>query len=101
VLAVLAAVQSHDASEQTTRAAYDALKVASETNSTAIEACRKSQIDLRVWVEELSARIERRAASVPRPRAAPPVVEPAPPAPAAPVAQQPAQLPAFDKLADK
>ncbi len=106
----IGAWQAYQDSSATARASYQALKVASETNTAAIEAIRKGQLDLRVWVEELAAAAARRQATTERaitrkvtkptaPALPPTPPEPAPKAPPAPPAPAPTSLPPFDGLA--
>jgi uncharacterized protein HemX len=107
---LIAAFTTWQQSQDTARAAYETLRVATERNAVQIEACRRSQLEQTTWIEELSGRLERRQASaekaitrkVTKPTAAPapaPVVEPAPKAPPPPAPVEPAALPSFDVLA--
>jgi uncharacterized protein HemX len=107
--AVLAQWQSNQASDDTARVSYEALKAASEANTTAIEAIRQSQLELRTWVKELADAAARRQAASERiigskqnkPSARPvPAVppEPVPPAPPAPKPPAPVRLLPFDAL---
>jgi hypothetical protein len=105
VMALVGQWQASQASDDTARVSYDALKAASEANTAAIEAVRLSQIEQAAWIQKLSDRLElRQVASekaIRKPKAAPlapPKVEPAPPAPPPPVAPVPTRLLPFDSL---
>lgn len=100
-------------SQATSRASYDTLKVAVERNATALAEQARSQAELRLWVQDLSERLERRQATtekaiarkVTKPSAPAPVTlpppEPVPPAPPPPPAPAAPALPPFDALAGK
>lgn len=105
----IGAWQAYQESQQVARASYETLKVASETNAAQLEALRKSQVDLRVYVEELSGRLERRQVSTekaitrkvnkPSAPSLPPLpVEPAPKAPPPLETRAPTALPPFEAL---
>lgn len=112
---VITAWQNAREGRDTTRAAYDTLKVNLERQSAQLEQLRQSDLELRAWVQELSDRQERRqvaaekvirkavtsppkkAAAAAAPLPLPP--EPLPPAPPAPaVTPQSPTLPPFEKL---
>jgi hypothetical protein len=103
--------QSYQTSEATSRASYETLKVAVERNTEALAAQANAQAELRLWVQDLSERLERRQVNTEKAlarkvtkRSAPaaPIVvppsEPVPPAPPPPPAPSPAALPSFDGL---
>lgn len=103
--AAIAQWQASQASEDTARVSYEALRVASEQNAAGIEACRKGQVEQAAWIQQLSDRLElRQVASekaIRKPKAAPlapPKVEPAPPPPPPPPAPVPTRLLPFDSL---
>ncbi len=108
--ALFASFEHFQQSQGTSRAAYEVLKVAAERNAEALATQARAQADLRLWVQELSERLERRqvntekalARKVTKPSAPPPVSlslsEPAPPAPRTPPAPTPAALPSFEGL---
>lgn len=105
---------SYRDSEAVSRASYETLKAAVERNTEALAVQANAQAELRLWVQDLSERLERRqvntenalARKVTR-RSAPaaPIVvppsEPVPPAPPPPPAPSPATLPPFDRLETK
>jgi hypothetical protein len=102
--------QSNQASDDTARVSYETLAAARLTDSARIDVCYEGLEKLRVWNQDLSDRIDRRAATtakqierkVNKPSAPPvvaPKVEPAPPAPVPPVPPAPVRLPPFDALA--
>jgi len=103
---LIAAAQSWTESQATARAAYETLRIASDRNTVQIEACRESQLQQTRWIEELSARIERRQASTEKaikqskpPASIPkPVIDPAPKPPAPPAPVETPVLPPFDGL---
>jgi hypothetical protein len=110
VVAVLTQWQGRQATDDTARVSYEALKAASEANTAAIATIQKSQVETQKWVEELAAAAARRQAttekaikgkvnkpSAPLIAAAPP--EPAPPAPPPPAPPVPVRLKPFDDLA--
>jgi hypothetical protein len=110
ITALTTALKTSADNEAQARLAYEALRAASERHGVQIEACRQSQLEQTVWIEELSNRLERRQATtekviktkVTRAAAAPVapvVVEPAPKPPAAPAPLAPSALPPFDGLA--
>lgn len=122
VAGVIGAMQSYQESQATARASYDALKVRLEQLAATQAQSSREALELRTWVEQLSARQERAQATVaeavrparvrparrPGEPAAPatpviiapaPPAEPAPPAPAITPAPEPLALPPFEHLA--
>lgn len=103
---LLTTYQTHQASEATSKASYEALKTAVERNTEAIAAQARAQSELRLWVQELSERLERRQANtekvltrkVSKAPTALPSVGPVPPAPPSPPAPSPSPLPSFEGL---
>ena len=101
---LLATWQTFEDGRATSRAAYDALKAASEQQAAQLAAQLRGQDELRAWVQELSERLERRQANTEKVlRKVKPIVvatpvEPAPKAPPAPSVTPPAPLPRFDSL---
>ncbi len=107
---LITSYERFEESQATSRASYETLKVAVERNATALAEQARSQAELRLWVQDLSERLERRQATtekaiarkVTKPSAPPPIVlpppEPVPPAPPTPPPPAPAALPSFDGL---
>lgn len=109
---LVAVIQTYQESQQTARVSYDTLKAASEKNAAQIEICRKGQLDLQTWMEELTERFERRQVTtekaitrkVTRAAAAPiaPLpIEPTLKPPVVPAVPELTPLPTFDKLKDE
>jgi hypothetical protein len=109
VVAALTQWQSRQATDDTARVSYEALKAASEANTAAIAAIQKSQLETQQWVKELAAAAARRqeasekimGSKQNKPSAKPvppPKVEPVPPAPPAPPPPVPTRLLPFDAL---
>lgn len=96
MVGLLSALQTYQASADTARASYNTLKEATEKNAAQIEVCRKGQIELQVWVQELSDRLERRQKEMSK--KVKPAVEPIPKPPVAVVVPESTPLPAFDTL---
>lgn len=103
---IVTALQQGESSEDTQRAAYEALRRADEDKTRQLRELAEGQLELRTWVAELSARLEQRAANAEKalrkvkPKAPLPPPEPPPPAPPPPKAViTPTPLPAFEELA--
>jgi hypothetical protein len=108
---IVATFASYQESQANTKASYETLKVAVERNTETLATQARAQAETRLWVQDLSERLERRQANtekaiarkVSKPSAKPPVVvtpvELAPPAPPPnPPAPKPAELPSFEAL---
>lgn len=108
---LLTTYQSYQDTQATSRASYETLKLAVERNAEALATQARAQAELRLWVQDLSERLERRQESTEKAlarkvtkRSAPvapvvvPPAEPVPPAPPPPPAPSAAALPPFDGL---
>jgi hypothetical protein len=107
VMALLAAWQTYQGSQQTAKSSYETLRAAVEKNERQIAICMQQQINAQAWAEDLAARNERKAITVDkavarvRPKAAPaapPFSEEIPKPPEAPELPAPSSLPAFEAL---
>lgn len=109
VAGIVTTIHNSQLGEDRDRAGYETLKLAVERNTEGLADNARSDAELRVWVQELSERLERRQAitekviarKVTRPSAPPPPppVDPVPPPPPPPAPPAPATLPPFDALA--
>lgn len=114
---IITTYQSYQDSQAVSRASYEQLKMAIERNTEADRARGQGQAELRLWVQELAERVDRRQTTTekalvakrvikPPQLQAPPVVVIPPPEPQSPLqpmpqSQPPAELPPFDSLASR
>lgn len=64
VTAAITAFQSYQEAQATSRATYEALKAVSEQHTRSLGQLHDSQLELRGWVQDLTARTERQQAQV-------------------------------------